>query len=147
MTRLDNAIELKVPREEVFAYVANVGAQPEWVKWAKSVELTGTAAGGVGATDAMLMQVGPHKSNVEGLISERKEGYFLRRRLTKGMDLTESLSLVNFGEGTKLAWTLEYTPPMGGMGRMIDLLFMVRLFDQLMKDSLANLKEILEAKP
>ncbi len=146
MTRLDNAIELKVSREEVFAYVSNVAAQPEWVKWAKSVEVTAATPGGVGSTDEMRMQVGPRKENVEGLISELKEGHFVRRRLTKGMDMTESLSLVNFGAGTKLAWTVEYTPPMGAMGRMIDLLFMVKLFDQLMKDSLTNLREILEAK-
>ena len=34
---------------------------------------------------------------------------------------------------------------MGGMGKLMDKLFMERLFDQLMKDSLTNLKDRLES--
>jgi hypothetical protein len=34
---------------------------------------------------------------------------------------------------------------MGSMGKLMDMLFMERLFDQLMKDSLNNLKERLES--
>jgi hypothetical protein len=60
------------------------------------------------------------------------------------MDLTERLSVVPFEDGSKVAWSIEYTPPMGAMGKMMDKLFMVRLMDQLMKDSLDILKTRLE---
>jgi hypothetical protein len=33
---------------------------------------------------------------------------------------------------------------MGGMGKLMDAIFMERLFDQLMRDSLTNLKERME---
>jgi uncharacterized membrane protein len=52
---------------------------------------------------------------------------------------------VKAGDGTKVAWSIDYVPPMGPVGKMMDTLFMVRLFDQLMKDSLALLRERLES--
>ena len=146
MPRLDNVIEVKAPRETVFEYVSKVASQPEWVKWAKSAEVRSEEAGVVGSTDAMLMQVGPRKESVEGIITEFKDGQFISRRLTKGMSMTESISLASFGDGTKVAWSIEYTPPMGALGMTMDVLFMARLFDQLMKDSLVNLKERFEAQ-
>ena len=145
MPRIDNAIDINAPSEKVFQYVADVRSQPQWVKWAKRVELTASDRSGLGATDAMVMQVGPQKQNVEGLITEYKEGEFFTRRLTKGMDLTERLAVVPIGAGSKVAYIIEYTPPMGPLGRLVDMLFMERLFDQLMKDSLTNLREQLES--
>jgi uncharacterized membrane protein len=148
MPRLDNAIDIKAPRDKVFDYVSQVELQPEWVKWAKQVEILSTEPGHVGSTDFMLMQVGPKKDKVEGLITEYRDDYFVTRRLTKGMKMEERVSVVPYADGTKVAWSVEYVPPMGPIGKMIDFLFMVRLFDQLMKDSLNILKERLEtARP
>jgi len=144
MPRVDNSIEIKAPRERVFQYAADLEAQPQWVKWSKDVEITSANRSGVGVTDSSVMQVGPQKQRVEGLITEYRDGQFYTRRLTQGMDLTERLSVVPYDDGTKVAFSVEYTPPMGPLGRVMDALFMVRLFDQLMKDSLANLKERLE---
>ena len=144
MPRIDNSIEIKAPREKVFQYISDIEAQPQWVKWAKRVEVTSPARTGVGATDSMLMQVGPQKQRVEGLVTEYGDGQFFTRRLTKGMDLTERLAVVSYADGSKVAYSVEYTPPMGPIGKMIDTLFMARLFDQLMKDSLTKLKERLE---
>jgi uncharacterized membrane protein len=144
MPRVDNAIDIKAPRDKVFQYIADIEAQPEWVKWAKRAEVTSMERNSVGATDAMVMQVGPRKENVEGLITEYKEGQFFTRRLTRGMEMTERLSVVPFGDGSKVAYSVEYTPPMGALGKLIDFQFMERLFDQLMEDSLTNLKERLE---
>jgi uncharacterized membrane protein len=146
LSRVDNAIDIKAPREKIFEYVADIEAQPEWVKWAKDVERTSTTAKGVGVTDRMVMQVGPRKERVEGMITDFKDGQLYVRRLTKGMDLTEKVSLVNVSGGTRVAWILEYRPPMGALGKFMDFLFMSRLMDQLMKDSLTNLKERMESK-
>ena len=144
MPRLDNVIDIKVPREKVFDYISDVESHPEWVKWTKEAEVTSPVKKGLGATDTMVMQVGPRKETVEEIVTEYKDGQLFTRRHTKGMDMTDRLAVVSIGDTTKVAWTVEYTPPMGPMGKMIDLLFMVRLFDQLMKDSLTNLKERLE---
>jgi hypothetical protein len=114
------------------------------VKWAKDVEITSPGVRGLGQTDAMRMQVGPQRMNVEGLVTEYRDGQFITRRLTRGFDLTERLSVVPGPEGSKVAYIVEYKPPMGQIGKLIDFLVMVRLFDQLMKDSLTNLKERLE---
>ena len=146
MPRLDNSIDIKLPKERVFAYVADVTHRPEWVKWTKRSVVTSTEPNVIGSTDAGVMQVGPQKQNVEAIVTEYRPDYVFTRRHTRGMELTDRIAVVPApsGEGTKVAWSIEYTPPMGAMGKMMDQLFMVRLFDQLMKDSLNNLRDRLE---
>ena len=145
MPRLDNSIDIKAPRDKVFQYISDVTTHPEWVKWTKRAEVTSLERRGLGATDAMLMQVGPRKERVEAIVTEYKEGEYFTRRHTRGIEMTDRLAVVGLGDTTKVAWSVEYTPPMGTLGKLVDLLFMVRLFDQLMQDSLTNLKEHLES--
>lgn len=145
LPRLDNTIDIQIARDKVFQYVADVKVRPDWVKWTKSADVTSIAESqGVGATDIMLMQVGPRKETVEGIVTEYKSGQLFTRRHTRGMQMTDRLATVSVGNATKVAWTVEYIPPMGALGKLIDAAFMVRLFDQLMKDSLSILKERLE---
>jgi uncharacterized membrane protein len=145
MPRLDNSIDISAPRDKVFDYVADVETHPQWVKWTKRVEITSPDRTGVGATHSMVMQVGPRKETVEEIVTEYKENQLFTRRHTRGMEMTDRLAVVSVGDATKVAWSIEYTPPMGGLGKLVDILFMVRLFDQLMQDSLTNLKERLES--
>ena len=49
------------------------------------------------------------------------------------------------GEGTRVVWTIDYTPPMGPLGTIVDLLFMNRVFQNEVEASLDNLKARLEA--
>jgi uncharacterized membrane protein len=146
MPRLDNSIDIKLPKDRVFEYVSDVTHRPEWVKWTKRAEITSTEPGVIGSTDAGVMQVGPQKQTVEAIVTEYRPDYVFTRRHTRGMEMTDRIAVVPSpsGDGTKVAWSVEYTPPMGGMGKMMDTLFMVRLFDQLMKDSLDILREKLE---
>jgi uncharacterized membrane protein len=144
MQRLDNSIDIQVPRDKVFQYIADVEARPQWVKWTKESELTSPDNRALGATDVGVMQVGPRKEAVEAIVTEYKDGVLFTRRHTRGMEMTDRLAVVSVGDSTKVAWSIEYTPPMGSMGKLMDMIFMTRLFDQLMKDSLTNLKERLE---
>jgi uncharacterized membrane protein len=144
MPRLDNAIDIKAPKDKVFAYISDVRTHPEWVKWTKSAEVTSAEPKGVGATASGVMQVGARKEKIETIVTEYKEGEYFTRRSTKGMELTDRLAVVTLGDTTKVAWSVEYKPPMGPMGKMMDAVFMARLFDQLMIDSLTNLKQQLE---
>ena len=144
MPRLDAFIDIKAPREKVFAFISDVEAQPQWCKWAKDVEVTSPNHKGVGATDEMIMQVGPRKERVEGIVTEYKDGQFFSRRHTRGMQMSESYSVLPTADGSRVAWIIEYTPPMGAMGKMMDLIFMERLFEQLQGDSLNNLKAVME---
>jgi uncharacterized membrane protein len=145
MPRLDNSIDIKAPIETVFEYLADIPSHPEWVKWTKQAEVTSVEKKGLGITTSELMQVGPRKERVESIVTEFKDVEFFTRRHTRGMEMTDRLSVVKAGDGTKVAWSIDYVPPMGPVGKMMDTLFMVRLFDQLMKDSLALLRERLES--
>jgi uncharacterized membrane protein len=146
MPRLDNAIDIKAPRDKVFAYISDVTTHPEWVKWTKQAEVTSLPGQlGVGATDTGIMQVGPKKERIEAIVTEYKDGQLFTRRHTRGMEMTDRLAVVNTPEGSKVAWTIEYTPPMGAMGQLMDVIFMSTLFNQLMEDSLTNLKSKLES--
>jgi uncharacterized membrane protein len=144
VTRVDRSIDIKAPKETIFEYVADIGNEGDWVKWAKDVRVTSLERAKIGATDAMLMQVGPSKKRVEGIITELVPNYTVARRLTTGMDFTERLSVVPVLDGTKLAWNVEYEPPGGGIGKLMDVLFMSTLLDQLMGDSLDILKDKIE---
>jgi uncharacterized membrane protein len=144
MPRIDGSIEIKATPATVFQYISDLEALPEWVKWWKDVDVTSLSKKGVGTTDAAKMQVGPQKQATEGLVTEFKEGEFYTRRLSRGMKMTERLAVVKFGEGSKVAYIVEYEPPMGLMGKMVDMLFMERLFEQLMGDTMTNLKERFE---
>jgi len=144
MPRLDNAIDIKAPREDVFKYVTDVEARPEWVKWTKRSVVTSEEPNVLGQTDAGVMQVGPQKQSVEAIVTEYRDGQVFTRKHTRGMELTDRIAVVATPDGSKVAWSIEYTPPMGGMGKLMDLLFMVRLMEQLQKDSLDILKLRLE---
>ncbi len=145
MARVDNVIDIRAPREKVFEFITDPATKSEWVKWAKKVEVTSPDKG-VGQTESMVMLVGPSRQRVEGIVTEYKPGEVITWRTTKGMEMTERLALVGTTDGTKLAWSLDYTPPMGPMGKLLDFLFMAKLLDQLMEDSLDILKERLESK-
>jgi uncharacterized membrane protein len=145
LPRLDNSIDIKAPRDKVFEYISDVETHPEWVKWAKEAEVTSQDRTGIGTTDVMVMQVGPKKETVEAIVTEYKEGQLFTRRHTRGMAMTDRKALVSLGDTTKFAWSIEYTPPMGAMGKLLDLVFMTTLFNQLMEDSLTILKERLES--
>jgi uncharacterized membrane protein len=144
MPRLDNSIDIKAPVDQVFAFVSDITTHPDWVKWTKDAEITSVEKAGLGATSTMKMQVGPRKETVEAIVTEFKPNEFVTWRHTRGMEMTDRLSVVPFREGTKVAWSVDYTPPMGGMGKLMDMLFMERLFDQLAKDSMTQLKARLE---
>jgi len=145
MPRLDNSIDIRAPADKVFQYISDPATQPEWVKWAKESEATSLEKQGLGTTTSMLMQVGPRKERVETIVTEYKANEYLARRNTRGMEMTDRLAVVPLGDTTKVAWSIDYVPPMGALGKLVDVLFMVRLFDQLMKDSLALLKQRLES--
>jgi uncharacterized membrane protein len=146
MTRVDNSIEIKAPKEKIFAFVSDLEARPQWLKWAKRTEVTSMQRSGVGTTDREVMQVGPQKQKTEGLVTDYQDGYTIARRLTKGMDLTERISVLHMGDASKVALSVEYRPPMGKLGQLMDFIFMSKLLDQLAEDSLTNLKEHMEAR-
>jgi uncharacterized membrane protein len=146
VTRVDNSIDIKAPKEKIFAYISDLEARPQWVKWTKQSEVTSMQKSGVGTTDRGVMRVGPQKQKIEGLVTEYQQDYTMARRLTRGMDLNERVSVINMGEVTKVAYNVEYDPPMGRMGDLLDFLFMSTLFNQLMEDSLTILKERMEAR-
>lgn len=146
MTRVDNSIDIKAPKEKVFAFIADLEARPQWVKWSREAEVTSMQKEGVGTTDRSTMQVGPQKQKTEGLVTEFQPGYTIARRLTRGMDLSERVSVLTAADATKVVYSVEYTPPMGVMGQIMDALFMGKLMEQLMEDSLDILKERMEAR-
>jgi len=146
VTRVDSSIDIKAPKDKVFAYIADLEARPQWLKWSKDAEVTSMQHEGMGTTDRSIMQVGPQKQRTEGIVTDYQPGYTIARRLTQGMDLSERLSVLDRGDHTKVAYSVEYSPPMGKMGQMMDFLFMAKLFEQLMEDSLTILKERMEAR-
>ena len=146
MTRVDNWIDIKAPKDKIFAYVADLEARPQWVKWSKDTEVTSMQKRGRAPRTAALCAWALRSRTWKGLVTDYQPGYTIARRLTRGMDMNERVSVLTSGDATKVTYSVEYKPPMGKMGGLIDFLFMAKLFDQLMEDSLAILKERMEAR-
>ena len=61
--------------------------------------------------EAIRAPVPRSQEAIETLTTEFKDGQFVTRRHTRGMDMTDRLSVLPFGDGTKVAWSIDYTPP------------------------------------
>lgn len=146
MPKLEAAIEIKAPPEKVFAFISDVETQPLWARWAKKVDITSLNRRGLGTTDEGILQLIGKKYPIEAIISEYNENESMSRRITRGFDLLESYRLTpnEKGDATTLHYTIDYTPPFGAVGKVFNFLFMNRLFEQLLGDSILSLKERVE---
>ena len=59
--------------------------------------------------------------------------------------MDERMTFTPAGNGTNVEWAVNYTPPMGPIGKMMDVFMMNRVFQNEIEASLENLKTALEA--
>jgi uncharacterized membrane protein len=109
------------------------------------VEITAGDGKSIGTKDRCLMKLGPRAQEMEAEWTEYKENEAFARRATSGMDIQGRMTFTPMREGaTRVQWNLEYTPPMGALGRFLDLLFMNRIFQNEVEASLERLKGQME---
>ena len=144
MPSLKAAIEIDAPREHVFALAADITKQPDWTTFIKEVVVTTGDGKSQGSAAKRVIKVGPQKNNLEDTIVEYAANEALGRKFTGYFDGQDRLTFEPAGSGTRVEWSVNYTPPFGIIGRIGAFIMMARFFQNELEASLDNLKAQLE---
>jgi len=144
MSRIVKSIEIDAPNEHVFALATDLTKQPEWTTFVKEAIITSGDGKSTGTTDRYRVKVGPRVTSADGIWTAYEPGAAFGRSNTSGMPLNEKLSFTAVGSRTRVDWAVDYAPPMGPIGRFVDLAFMNRVYQNELEASLENLKAALE---
>ena len=144
MPRIVKSIEIDAPREHVFALALDFSRQPEWTTFIREATVTSGDGKSPGTKDSTVLKVGPRAARHEGEWIAYQPGEVFSRRLTGGMTMDEKLTFTAAGSGTNVEWAVDYTPPMGPIGKFMDAFMMNRVFQNEIEASLENLKTELE---
>ena len=144
MAKVVKSIRIDAPREHVFALATDVTRQPDWTTFVKEGLITSGDGKSAGTTDRTVVQVGPRPTKAESVWTEYTTGERFARRATSGMEMEERMLFTPVGNGTDVQWAVRYTPPMGPLGKFMDVFMMNRVYQNEIEASLERLKEALE---
>ncbi len=144
MAHIVKSIEIDAPREHVFALALDFSRQPEWTTFVKEALITSGDGKSAGTTDSTVLKVGPRAAKHDGVWTEYEAGAVFGRRLTGGMTMEETMTFTPAGGGTHVEWVVDYQPPMGALGKLMDAVMMNRVFQNELEASLDKLKVALE---
>jgi uncharacterized membrane protein len=144
MPRLNAAIDIDAPREHVFALAADATKQPEWTTFIKEAVLTSGDGKSKGSAFKRVIKIGPQKNNLEDTVVEYEANEAIGRRFTGYFDGEDRLTFEPAGNGTRVHWFVNYTPPFGFIGKIGAFVMMARFFQNELEASLDNLKAQLE---
>jgi uncharacterized membrane protein len=144
LAKVVKSIRIDAPREHVFALATDVTRQPDWTTFVKEGLITSGDGKSAGTTDRTVVQVGPRATKAESVWTEYTTGERFARRATSGMEMEERMLFTPVGNGTDVQWAVSYTPPMGPLGKFMDVFMMNRVYQNEIEASLERLKEALE---
>jgi uncharacterized membrane protein len=144
LPRIVKSIDIDASPENVFNYATNPTTQADWVQFLRSVEVTSGDGKSVDTTDRCVIKLGPRATPVEAVWTEYEPPRTFARKATSGMEMEGRMTFEPEGEGTRVRWSVQYKPPMGPLGMMVDALFMNRVFQNEIEESLESLKAQLE---
>jgi uncharacterized membrane protein len=144
MARVVKSIRIDAPREHVFALATDVTRQPDWTTFVKEGLIISGDGKSAGTTDRTVIQVGPRATKTESVWTEYNSGERFARRATSGMQMEERMLFTPVGNGTDVQWAVSYTPPLGILGKLMDVFMMNRVYQNEIEGSLERLKAELE---
>ncbi len=144
MPLIRKSIDIAASPDKVFEFVTNASTQPEWTTFIKNVEITSGDGKSEGTTDRCLFKLGPRAQNLDAKWTEYDWPRSFARKATSGPEMEGRMTFEPKDDGTYVEWIVDYRPPMGPLGALIDALFMNRLFQNEMEESLESLKARLE---
>ena len=144
MPRIRKTIEIEASPEHVFSYATNASTQTGWVKFLKQIDITSGDGQSQGTTDRCVVKLGPRAQAVDAVWTEYDAPRAFARKTTGGMAMEGRMTFQPSDAGTRVEWTIGYKPPMGPLGAVVDALFMNRVFQNEIEESLESLKAQLE---
>ena len=144
MPSILKSIDIEASPDNVFNYVTNVSTQTDWIKFLKAVDITSGDGQAKGTTDRCVIKLGARAQEMEALWTEYDPPRVFARKATSGMEMDGRMTFEPRDDGTHVEWKIGYRPPMGALGMMVDALFLNRVFQNEIEESLESLKVQLE---
>ncbi len=144
MPVIRKSIDISVSPEKVFDYATDSSTQPDWITFIREVEITSGDAKSKGTTDRCVLKLGPRAQTLDAVWTEYDPPRSFARKATSGAEMVGSMTFEPREDGTIVEWTVDYRPSMGALGALMDTLFMNRVFQNEMEESLESLKARLE---
>lgn len=139
------SIDIAAAPDRVFDYATNSSTQPDWITFIRDVEITSGDAKSEGTTDRCVFKLGPRTQALGATWTEYDAPRSFAREATSGLEIEERMTFEPRGDGACVEWTVDYRPPLGPLGALFDALFMNRLLQNEMEESLETLKARLES--
>jgi rhodanese-related sulfurtransferase/uncharacterized membrane protein len=134
---------IDAPPKDVFPLLEDPHAVMKWVSFLRQVQwATGS---GIGAKDRCQLQIGGMKVWMGAQVNVYEKNVRIGRRSVEGMEMRSEVRLVPQSSGTRVEWRMAYRPPMGPLGRLMDLLLMRSALQKGMQTSLGSLKSLAES--
>jgi len=145
MARIEAKIEIEVPVEKVFDYVADVAENHgKFFHFVKKVEATSTLKRGLNATYRYEAKSGGIKNWFENKVTNYVENELMEWTSIAGMKNKGRWAFVPTEKGTEVTFLMDYELPASYLGKVLDKLFVERENRKDIKESLQSLKTILE---
>jgi uncharacterized membrane protein len=138
------SIDISASPEKVFDYATDSSTQPDWTTFIREVEITTGDAKSAGTTDRCLMKLGPRAQTLDAVWTEYDPPRSYARKATSGPEMEGRMTFEPREDCTLVEWSVDYRPSMGLLGALMDVLFMNRVFQNEMEESLESLKARLE---
>ena len=145
MARVVKSIQIDAPREHVFALATALSRQPDWTTFVKEGLITSGDGRSAGTRDRTIFKVGVRSTKAENLWTAYTPGELFARNTVSGMAQEESMQFTAAGNGTIVQWSVNYRPPLGPLGRFMDVFMMNRVYQNEIEASLDRLKAALES--
>ena len=145
MARVAKSIQIDAPREHVFALATDVSRQPDWTTFVKEGLITSGDGKSAGTRDRTVFKVGPRATRAENIWTAYNPGELFARRSVGGMKQEETLQFTPTDNGTLVQWDVNYQPPLGPLGKFMDVFMMNRVYQNEIEGSLERLKAALES--
>ena len=144
MPHIVKMIDIDASPENVFNYATNASTQPDWVKFLREIDITSGDGKSKDTRDRCVIKLGPRAQAVDAVWTEYDPPRTFARKATGGMEMEGRMTFEPRDQGTRVQWSIQYRPPMGPMGLMVDALFMNRVFQNEVEESLESLQAQLE---
>ena len=144
MPRIRKTIEIEASPEHVFNYATNASTQTGWVKFLKQIDITSGDGQSQGTTDRCVVKLGPRAQAVDAVWTEYDAPRAFARKTTGGMEMEGRMT---FQPGTAArAWSGRSATSRrwARWAPLVDALFMNRVFQNEIEESLESLKAQLE---
>ena len=145
MTVISKSVTINAPVAQVQAFMDNPDITPEWYEGMEMLTPSQGYPTEVGSTAVIEIKAGgmTMESNLEVTESEPEK---LRVFKMDGMIVgTNTWNIRPDGDVTHIDLTIDYEMKGGGIGKIMDKLFVERINDKNAEASLANLKSRIEA--